>query len=251
MNEKAKEKGPFYVVTALYGLVVAVGFGADAPPLGPTGLFLATLTLVVFGHIFNANQVASIRHEYPHAQFIIDFGLVAVLAVMFNMLAHPVSGGFLRFRRPWVTADEFLKAMDPSALVGVALQEHVRNAFFHFFVLSFVALGLFVLWHVLLLPSKDLKLRKTIAPYFVGWGIFALVAGCGVLKTRSATADVEQMITWLNGLGTFSIAGAAVFLLLETGFDWTYVAPRAPGEGQETVAGPQRSLPPEQGSPNK
>jgi len=234
MDEKASEKSPFYLVAALYGAVVAVGFGSDTPPLGATGLFLAALTLVVFGHVFHAYQIASTKDDYPSRQFALDFALIAVLAIMFNMLAHPISGGFLRFLRPWVTGEEFMTALGSNPRAGITPQEQVRNTFFHFFGLSFIALVLLIAWHVSMPTTFKFKAWW---PYVLGWTAFGIISAIGLCKTASPSPDINVMFAWLNWLGVASITGAALLLVFAKVKKWTYEPVAESGPPQDSQNG--------------
>lgn len=219
--EKALEKAPFYLVAALYASVVAAGFGADTPPLGPIGLFLAALTLVVFGHLLNAYQVATLRAEYPTPALIVDFLLIGVLALMFNLLAHPGAGSFFRFVPPWIDADQFLASTTERSLN----RDDLRQLFNHFFGLALFLLVFFIAWHLSMWRWCSAVTLKKPIPYALGWLLFAGLSIFGIFRTASPIANDAQwngLVVCLNLLAGIALVASALFLVCAKAFDWTY-----------------------------
>lgn len=223
----AKEKGPFLLVSALYFSVLAVGFGAETPPLGPVGLFLAALTLAVLGHLLNSFEIASLLTRYPPVPLAIDFLMIGVLALIFGLLANPESAQSFRLW-PGLDGTELLSSMNSQPVT----RDGVRVLFHKFFELALALLGLLILWHVSVRAiHKDVTLRGW-PLYAIGWGVFGVVAWCGYSATSEViTADDpwQSMAGYLTLLGRVSVGSTASFLVLASFFDWTYQKATPPG----------------------
>ena len=171
-RHKAIESPEFLVLGALYLLAIAVGFGAETPAFAPPGLLMASVVLVILGHLLNVYKLADVVTTYPRICFALDLFLVGLLALVFNILAHPLTGGIGTMVPPSITSKEYSDFIAgdcggrTAAEIAATAQDLVLKSLYKFFVLAGFVLITLIFWHLFLAVrrqrlerGKEVKLR--------------------------------------------------------------------------------------------
>ncbi len=216
----AKERAPFFVLTALYLIVLATGFGIEAPLLAPNSLFIVALVLIVLGHLTNVYRIGVLLQRYPRPLLLTDFALVGILALMFSLLVKPVAGGVGSTAFSVLGGEEleqYLTQIVIGDLTIEAAQNLVRKSFHRFFVLGGPLLGLLVLWHGMAEFGRyGVTLGRFRFFYTSGWLIFLiLIIWGGVITSQEdlQASEWEAMINILRTLGFVAAGGAALVVI--------------------------------------
>src|SRR6266702_1787721 len=217
--ENPRESGPVFLVTGLYAAVIDVGFHVEAPPLAPASLLIVALSLIILGHLLNLYQVAK-DGDYPGWAYGVEFLILATVAWMFKLLAHPVLGGaasFLPFPLADYGADAAAVAWRGGNVPTDQQHELFRVALNRTFSLSFGLVVLLFVWHQLVKwHNRDRLWLKDELLYFVGWAVMLLFGLGGLCLTRSEPASEDsykRVMGWLEGLALVAVVFSTTFLV--------------------------------------
>lgn len=209
------ESALIWAVTSLFILALAVGFGARMPATSPHGLFMATLTVAMVGHLVNIHYLNQ-AYQYEAYLVIVDLVAVGFVSVALNLLAKPASA--LISWPPWNNSEGFRNAVAGTSNSGITYT-HLNRGLKSFFWTAIGTLVCLLVWHGLVNKSvegAELQ-KKDLIFYSIGWGVYLSLAILGLVFTRG---KVESKSGWHRvyrrtwWLGLVSLLAASTFLTL-------------------------------------